>query len=100
MSALVHAVDRPELAPYKMSDRFRHEVAYFMSVPGEAGVPTLGPGEYWIDLDHVRRWLDEGAILVVSPLDSARQTDVELNEEQEAWLEWMVQHRIQHIRLT
>ncbi|HVX14329.1 MAG TPA: hypothetical protein VHC22_24295 [Pirellulales bacterium] len=100
MPVVVHAVDRPQLAPYKMSDRFRHEIAYFMSVPGEGGVPALGPGEYWIDRDHVQRWLDEGVILLVSPLDSASQTEVELSEEQEAWLEWMAQHQVQHIRLA
>jgi len=82
-----------------MSDRFRHEVAYFMSVPGESGVPTLGPSEYWVDLERVHGWLDEGAILLVSPLDSESRTEVELSEEQEGWLEWMAEHQIQHILL-
>ena len=100
MPALVYAVDRPQLAPYPMSDRFRYEIAYFMSAPGETGVPTLGPGEYWVRLDEVRRWLDEGAILIVSPLDSASRTEVELSEEQEAWLEWMAEHQIQHVRMV
>ena len=99
MPALVYALDRPELPPYPMSDRFRHEVAYFMSVPGESGVPTLGPSEYWVDLERVHGWLDEGAILLVSPLDSESRTEVELSEEQEGWLEWMAEHQIQHIRL-
>lgn len=100
MPALVHAVDRPDLAPYPMSDRFRHEIAYFMSVPGQAGVPNVGPGEYWVRLDQVRGWLDDGAILVVSPLDSASRTEVELSEELEGWLEWMAEHQVQHIRLV
>jgi hypothetical protein len=100
MPVHVHAVECPELPPYPMSDRFRHDIAYFMSVPGEAGVPMLGLGEFWVSLDHVRGWLDEGEILIVSPLDSASRTEVELSEEQEGWLEWMAEHQIQHIRVA
>jgi len=36
---------------------------------------------------------------LVSPLDSASRTEVELSEEQEAWLEWMTSHQVQHIRI-
>src|SRR5215469_9249081 len=100
MPAMVHAINRPELPPYSMSDRFRQEIAYFMSVPGEAGVPPMGPREYWVSLDQIRGWLDDGAILIVSPLDSASRTEVELSEEQESWLEWMVEHQVQHIRIS
>jgi hypothetical protein len=82
-----------------MSDRFRHEIAYFMSVPGEKGVPVVGPREYWVSSEQARDWLDEGAILLVSPLDSASRTEVELSEEQEAWLEWMTQNQVEHIRI-
>lgn len=98
MSTKIHAVDRPELPPLQTSDRLRHEVAYFMSVPGEHGVPQLGEGEYWIDLENARRWLDDGVISVVSPLDSENRTEVELSEEHEAWLEWMLAHQVSRIR--
>ncbi|MGD9720715.1 MAG: hypothetical protein AB7O59_13580 [Pirellulales bacterium] len=96
----VHAVDRPELAPLQMPARFNHDVAYFMTPPGERGAPRLPAGEFWINLDEARRWLDEGVLLLVSPLDSENQAEVELSEEQEAWLEWLVAHGVQHIRLT
>jgi hypothetical protein len=97
---LVYAVDRPELAPLEMPARFLHDVAYFMTPPGEQGAPKLPAGEYWIRLDESRRWLDEGVLLLVSPLDSENQAEVELSEEQEAWLEWMVAHGVQHVRLA
>ena len=100
MSVLVHAVGRSELAPFKMSDRFRTEIAYFMSLPEEPGVPPLAPGEYWVDADRVKVWLDEGVFRLVSPLDSAARAEIELSEEQEAWLEWLVQHGVQHLRLV
>lgn len=99
MSTLVRAVGKPEVPPLSMSDRFRTEVAYFMSVPGEQGVPRLPEGDYWVRLDDARRWYDEGVIELVSPLDSENKTEVELREEHELWLEWMLKHAVQHIRV-
>lgn len=99
MSVLVHAVGRPELAPLKMSDRFRTEIAYFMSLPEEPGVPQLGVGEYWVDAAHAAEWLDEGVFRLVSPLDSASRAEVPLSEEHETWLEWMTANRVQHVRV-
>ena len=95
----VHAVDRPELSPFVMPDRFRTEVAYFMTPAGEPGVPALGPREYWVRTEDARQWLEDFVVYVVSPLDAAAKAELELTEAQEAWLEWMVENRVQHIRL-
>ncbi len=97
---LVYAVERPELAPLEMPARFAHDVAYFMTPPGERGAPQLPAGEYWISKDDAGRWLAEGVLMLVSPLDSENQAEVEISEEQEKWLEWMVAHGIQHVRLA
>jgi hypothetical protein len=99
MPIYVHAVDQPDLPPLAMPERFRHEVTYFMTPPGEHGVPKLPEGEYWVRLEDSRRIYDEGALSLVSPLDSENKTEVELTEEQEAWLEWMIEHEVEHIRL-
>ena len=100
MSITVQAVGRSDLPPLVMPDRFRTDIAYFMSSPGEPGVPPLGGGEYWVRLDDARRWLDEGVLSLVSPLDSQNKTEVEISEEQEDWLRWMVEHEVQQIRLA
>lgn len=100
MSVRVVAVDRPEVPPCEMPNRFRHDIAYFMSVPGEGTVPALPAGDYWIDLARARAWLDDGVFSVVSPLDSASQTEVELTEEQETWLSWLVAHGVERVRLS
>ena len=97
---LVYAVDKPELPPLEMPARFRHDVAYFMTPGGERGAPKLASGEYWIDLEDSRRWLAEGILMLVSPLDSENQAEVEITEEQENWLEWMVANQVQHVRLS
>jgi hypothetical protein len=99
MSVMVYAVTQPSLPPFKMSDRFRTEIAYFMSIPGQSGVPQLPEGEYWVRLAEARQWQEEGVISLVSPLDSQNQTEVELREEQEDWLAWMLDNNVEHIRI-
>lgn len=99
MSVAVHAVDRPEVPPFVMPDRFVHEITYFMAIPGEGDVPELPPGHYWIRRSDAQRWLDEGSFSLVSPLDSASRTEIELTEEQEDWLQWLVTHDVEHVRL-
>ena len=95
----VVAVGRSELAPLEMPARFKRDIAYFMTPSGERGAPQLVPGEYWIDLAEAERWLAEGVLMLVSPLDSENQAEVEISEEQENWLQWLVDHRVQHLKL-
>jgi hypothetical protein len=92
-------VERPEVSPLTISERLRGQLVYFMTPPGSAGVPLLEENEYWLARDEVARWLDEGVFYLVSPLDSANATEVELTEEQEALLIWLNKHGIQHLRL-
>jgi hypothetical protein len=96
---LVYAVDRPELPPLEMPARFRRDVAYFMTPAGERGAPQLPSGEYWIDPDDARRWLSEGILTLVSPLDSENQAEAEITDEQQQWLEWLVANGVRRVRL-
>src|SRR5690349_10687141 len=96
---LVHAVGRADVAPLTMPARFRTDIAYFMTPAGEHGVAKLPAGEYWVRLDDARKWLDDGVVAVVSPLDSRSATEFELTDEQENWLRWMVANGIEHVRL-
>src|SRR5690242_10750605 len=93
------AVSRPDLAPLSISSRLRTQLVYFMTAAGAPGVPQLGEDEYWFAEPDVARWLDDGVFYLVSPLDTANMTEVELTEEQEALLHWLRQHRVQHVRL-
>jgi len=97
----VVAVDRPEVPPLEMPPRFKHDIAYFMTPAGHRGAPAqLAAGEFWIDSDEARRWLDEGVLEVISPLDSSRQAELEITEEQENWLQWLLTHGVRHVRLA
>ena len=93
-------VERPDVSPLTISERLRGQLVYFMTPPGSAGVPTLEESEYWMARDEVARWLDEGVFYLVSPLDSANATEVEITEEQEALFLWLNKHGIQHLRLV
>ena len=95
---LVYAVGK-SLPPYSMPDRFRTDIAYFMTPAGEPGVPPLAPGEYWIRAAEAKQWLDDLVVRVVSPLDAEAKAEVELTDEQEGWLEWMVRNQVEHVRL-
>jgi hypothetical protein len=93
-------VDRPIAAPLTISERLRGQLVYFMTPPGASGLPPLAENEYWIARDEVARWLDEGVFYLVSPLDSANSTEVELSEEQESFLTWLQRNGIQHVRVV
>jgi hypothetical protein len=94
------SVERPEVAPLMISERLRGQLVYFMTPTGSAGVPALAENEFWLARDEVARWLDEGVFYLVSPLDSANATEVEITEEQESLLLWLNKHGIQHLRLV
>ena len=93
-------LDRPEVARRAITPRLRAQLVYFMSASGQSGVPSLGEGEYWFAAADVARWIDEGVFYLVSPLDTANMTEVELTEEQEALLQWLMDQHVQHVRLV
>jgi hypothetical protein len=76
------------------------EIVYFMTPPGERGAPAdLEEGEYWINPDDARRWLDEQVVRVVSPLDAENQAEIELTEYHEAFLEWLLANDVCRVKL-
>ena len=99
-SPLLMSVDQPTAPPFPLTPRLRSQLVYFMTPPDTAGVPTLGENEYWIAGADVSKWLDEGVIELISPLDTENFTEVELTEEQEAMLAWLDKTRTQHVRVV
>ncbi len=95
----ISSVDNPAATPIDISERLRSQLVYFMTPSDAPHVPPLGDEEYWIDIDNATQWLEEGVFELVSPLDSENKTAIELSEEQEVLLEWLVTSQVQHIRL-
>jgi hypothetical protein len=95
----VHAADQTNIPPIDMPDRFRHDIAYFITPSGEGDIPELPDGDFWISTDDARRWLDDLVFEIMSPLDSQNVAEVEITDEQEAFFEWLLQHKVNHVRL-
>jgi hypothetical protein len=94
------SVDRPAAPPLEMPARFRQEVVYFMTPAGSGSAPAeLGTDEYWVDASEARRWLDDLVISIVSPLDAEAKAEIELTDDHERFLEWLLANETQHIRL-
>lgn len=100
MPLCLKPIDQPEVAPWPISGRLRGQLVYFASVEGTPGRPPLGAGEYFLLAADVARILDDGCLELVSPLDTDKMTEVELSEEQEAMLEWLRSHGVQHVRVV
>lgn len=92
-------LDRPEVAPYPLSDRLRSQLVYFMADSDAPGIPELGEDEFWFDGEDVTRWIMEGVFYLVSPLDTENMTEVELSEEQDALLNWLDRNQVRHVRV-
>lgn len=100
MPTLVYAVAKPDLPPFEMPARFRHDIIYFVTPAGEPGAPeTLDKDHWWVRREDAIRIEDAGVVPIVSPLDSASTSELELTEEQEAWLKWMILNDVEHLRL-
>lgn len=93
------AVDNPAAPPLQVSARLRAQLVYFMTPRDAPHVPPLEGNDYWIDAANAAQWLEDGAFEVVSPLDEEKKTSIELSEEQEILIDWLVTHQVQHIRL-
>jgi hypothetical protein len=94
------AVDRLDVSPLPISARLRSQLVYFMTATATEGIPPLGDNEFWFARDEVSKWVDEGVFYLVSPLDSANMTEVELSEDQELMLSWLKKNQIQHVRVV
>jgi hypothetical protein len=94
------SVDHPEVPALAISTRLRSQLVYFMTPSDTPGTPALGESEYWLSRSDVTKWLSEGVLLLVSPLDTENMTEIELSEEQEVLLGWLDKHEVQHIRVV
>lgn len=95
----VVSLDQSKAGSIDMPERFRKEIVYFMTPSDTPGAPACGRSEYWIQPADAQRWLDDGIFTLVSPLDAESVAEIELTEDQERWLEWMVAHGVTHVRL-
>ena len=94
------SLDQPNAPTLELPTRFRLELPFFITPAGSGSAPAkLSENEYWIDLADAQRWLGDGVVYVVSPLDAENKAEIELTEDHELFLEWLIKHQIQHVRI-
>ena len=98
---LVFAVDQPALEPYEISQMLRGQLHYFTEgVNSRRWNDSENPDKFFFPLERTSELLEEGVFYVTSPLDDQHQAEIEITEEQENILEWIVSHKIENVRVS
>ena len=93
---LVVPLDKIEIAPYEISPTLKKQLQYFTD--GEVR-DTDKPDELFFPLARTSELLEEGVFYVVSPLDDQNQAEIEITDEQEDLLEWLVSNQIERAQV-
>ena len=97
-SPRIRPLDHPELPPLPISARLRSQLIYFAATAAP-GAEALGDDEYRFPAEAVAESLESGVVALISPLDTANMTEIELSEEQETFLQWLADHHVEHVRV-
>jgi hypothetical protein len=98
---LVFAVDQPALEPYEISQMLRGQLHYFTEGTGSRGGKESGNSdEFFFPLHLTSELFEEGVFYVISPLDDQNQAEIEITEEQEDFLDWLVSNKIERVRIS
>ena len=90
-------LNKIEIAPYEISATLRNQLQYFTD--GKIH-DTGNSDEFVFPIARTTELLEDGVFYVVSPLDDQNQAEIEITEEQEDLLEWLVSNRIEEVRIT
>ena len=93
---LVYSLNILEIEPYEISPTLRKQLQYFTE--GEIR-DTQKPDEYTFPLERTSELLEDGVFYIVSPLDDKHQAEIEITDEQEDLLDWLVSNGIDHVRV-
>ena len=93
---LIHALDKPETGPYEISPTLRNQLQYFTTGEVRDG---NNPDEFFFPLERTSQLLEVGVFYVVSPLDEQHQAEIEISDEQEDLLDWLVSNGIQRVKV-
>ena len=89
-------LDKTEIAPYEISATLRNQFPYFTA--GRIH-DTSNSNEFFFPIARTSELLEDGVFYVVSPLDDQNQAEIEITDEQEDLLEWLVSNRIERVRI-
>ena len=94
---LVIPLDKTEIAPYQISATLRKQLPYFT----EGRIRDASDSDrYFFPIARTSELLEDGVFYVVSPLDDQNQAEIEITDEQEDLLEWLVSNGIEQARVV
>ena len=80
-------LDKTEIDPYEISGTLRKQLPYFT----EGRIHDTGNSDkFFFPIARTSELLEDGVFYVVSPLDDQNQAEIEITDEQEDLLEWLV----------
>ena len=95
------ALDKPTLEPYEISGILRGQLQYFTEgASGSQWEHSEDPNAFFFPLELTSELFDEGVFYVTSPLDDQNQAEIEITEEQEDFLDWLVSNKIEKVKVS
>ena len=98
---LAFAVDKLDLEPYEVSRMLRGQLHYFTEgASSRQWDESEDPNAFFFPLELTSELFEEGVFYVTSPLDDQNQAEIEITEEQEDFLDWLVSNKIEKVRVS
>lgn len=95
------AIDKPALEPYEVSRTLRGQLHYFTEGAGAGEWEHSGdPNAFFFPLVLTVELYEDGVFYVTSPLDDQNQAEIEITEEQEDFLDWLVSNEVEKVRVS
>ncbi|MDE0301222.1 MAG: hypothetical protein OXN17_21545 [Candidatus Poribacteria bacterium] len=90
-------LDKTSVSPHEISETLRNQLPYFTEGKFH---DSSNPDRLFFPIARTSELLEEGVFYVVSPLDDQNRAEIELTDEQEDLLEWLVSNHIEEARIT
>ena len=98
---LASAIDKPTVDPYEISQTLRGQLHYFTEGASARQWEHSGdPNAFFFPLELTSELYDEGVFYVTSPLDDQNQAEIEITEEQEDFLDWLISNQIEKVKVS
>ena len=98
---LASAIDKPTLEPYEISQTLRGQLQYFTEgARARRWEHSDDPNAFFFPLELTAELYDEGVFYVTSPLDDQNQAEIEITEEQEDFLYWLVSNQVEKVKVS
>jgi len=96
MRYAVIPIDKPGVPTFEISSILKGQLHYFTEGLVQHGGKA---DEFLFPLERTTQLLDEGVFYMTSPLDDQNRAEIEITEEQEDLLAWLVSNQIERVKV-